>query len=105
AFYCFDTEHEPLLNHHCLANVESAQGPSDAQPVLDILLGLRIRLDDAEWAGADDFAIKELIGTYDPKPLLFQLVDNGRQKPVIAKSTMPYTSKQLGCPPIGAERD
>src|SRR5262249_43326634 len=105
AFYRFNTEHAPLLNHYCLANVKSAQGPSDAQTVLDIPLGLRIRLDDAEWAGADDFAIKKLIGTYDPKTFLFQLVDNGRQQAVIAKSAISYTSKQLGRPPIGAQRD
>jgi hypothetical protein len=105
AFYRFDAEHEALLNYDSLANVEGAQGPSDAQPVLDIPLGLRIRLDDAERAGMDDLTIKELIGTYEPKTLLFQFVDDGRQQAIVAKGTIAYASKQLGRPPIGAQCD
>jgi hypothetical protein len=105
AFYRFDAEHEPLLNDDCLPNVESAQGPSYAQPVLDIRFGLRIRLDDAEGPGADDFRTKQLVGRYDPKPLLLEFVDDGREQPVIAKRPIPDAGKQFGRPPIGTQRD
>ena len=73
--------------------------------MLDIPLRLRVRLDDTERPGADDFVIKELVGTYDPKTLLFQFVDDGRQQAVVAKGTIAYASEQLGRAPIGAQRD
>jgi hypothetical protein len=77
SFYRLHTEDESLLNHDCLANVEDTQGPSNGQPVLDIRFGSPIRSDDTERAGTDDFAIKKLIGAYDPKALLLQFADDG----------------------------
>ena len=40
AFDRLDPEHEPLLHDDGLADIERAQGPGDAQPVLDIRLAI-----------------------------------------------------------------
>jgi hypothetical protein len=101
--YRFDPEHQALLDDDCLADVESPQRPSNAQPALDIRLRLRIRLNGTERAFSDELPIQKLIDAEHTKTLVLKLAYDGRQQAVIANRTVTDSGEQLGRPPIRAQ--
>src|SRR6266851_2158435 len=101
----FDAEHEALLNDHGLADVESPQYPSDAQPMLDIGLRLPVRQDGAKRPLACNLAVEQLIRSDDPKALPLEFGDHSGQQTVIAQRTITDAGKKLGCAPVRTERE
>ena len=86
-----------------MANIESAQGASNAQPVLDICLRLRVRVDGPKRPGVGDLTIKQLIWPDDSKALFLEFAYNGRQQAVIAQTTVADPCEQLGGQPVRAQ--
>jgi hypothetical protein len=91
------------LNDDCLADIEGADRPRNAQPALDIHLGFPIRAELAKWTFGDKLAIEKLFDAEHPKTLLLKLAYDGRQQAVIAKGAITDTGEQLGRPPIRAQ--
>ena len=70
-------EHQALLNDDRLADIKIAQSASNAQPVLDIRLGLRTRQNGAERTFGGELPIEKLIDAEHPKTLLLKLAYDG----------------------------
>jgi hypothetical protein len=102
-FYRFDTKNEALLNDDCLADIKGADCPRNAQPTLDIRLGLQIRMDLAERTFGDKLPIEKLIYAEHPKTLLLELSYDCRQQAVITKGAVTDAGEQFGRPPVRAQ--
>jgi hypothetical protein len=99
----FDAENEALLHDNGLADIERAEFSRDAEPVLDIGRRLRIRPPPAERTLGRKPGNEQPVRGGNAKSLAFELVDDGRKKPIIAKRAIADAGEQLGRAPIRAQ--
>src|SRR5712671_2829787 len=105
AFDRLDAEHEPLLNHDRLTDIEGADRAGDTQTVLDIAASLRIRPATAKRPLRQKIiGSQQFLGAHDPKALALQLLDDRREQPVVAEPAIADSGEELGGAPIRAQR-